>query len=276
MKTKTVAVIAKYAFLTLTTLVILLPVIWMLSTSFKTPDGTFAYPPEWIPRPFTFQSYHSIFAFHQLGQYFRNSLIVVILSTVLSVVVSTLTGYGVTRFNFPGRKSFVGFLLVSQMFPAVMMVIPYFELLRTYGLVNTYTGLILAYTTFQIPLCSWMMIGYFRSVPRELDEAAAIDGCSSWRTFRKVVLPLVTPGLAATGIYAFLQGWNQFLFPLVLVTTDDLLLLPVALGRMVGEYRIAWNDLMAASVMASLPLVICYLILQRFFVSSLTAGAVKQ
>ena len=252
------------------------PVLWMLSTSFKPAEVTFAVPPVWLPSPATLQNYRNIWTHYPLARYFANSLIVVGCSTVIAVVVAALTGYGVTRFRLRGRGTLATFLLMGQMFPSVMLVIPYFRILREYHLIDTYAGLILVFVSFTVPFSSWMMIGYFRSIPRELDYAAAIDGCTPWQAFRLVILPLTLPGLAATAIYSFLQGWNEFIFPLVLTTTERTRTLAVGIGLMVGEYRTAWNDLMAASVVGSLPLIAGFLLLQRYFISSLTAGAVKE
>lgn len=276
MRTKTITRLASILVIGIGILFALVPIAWMISTSFKTYPETFSVPPTWIPETPTLDTFMNIWKDYPLATYFKNSLLIVIAATALSLTASTLTGYGITRIRFRGKTAFATFILTTQMFPSVMMVIPYFAILRQYGLVNTYTGLVLAYASFTIPLCSWMMIGYFRSISLELDDAAAIDGCTRFQTFYRIILPLTRPGLAATAIYAFLQGWNEYLFPLVLTTTNSMMPLSVGIGNMIGQYRIAWNDLMAASLVASLPLIVVFVLLQRHFVSGLAAGAVKQ
>jgi ABC-type glycerol-3-phosphate transport system permease component len=167
------------------------------------------------------------------------------------------------------------FLLMTQMFPSIMLLIPFYKIMQTAGLVDTHTGLALTYISFTIPFCSWMMTGYFRSIPRELDEAASIDGLSRFRTFRSVVLPLALPGMVATAIYSFITGWNEYLFALVLTQSEDMKTVPVGIGQLVGQYKIHWNDMMAASLFAAVPLLVLFVFLQKYLISSLTAGAVK-
>jgi ABC-type glycerol-3-phosphate transport system permease component len=171
---------------------------------------------------------------------------------------------------------FLTFLLVTQMFPSIMLLIPYFTVMKTLGLINTYAGLILCYISFTIPFCTWMMMGYFQSIPKELDAAATIDGCGRFRIFWQIVLPLALPGLVATAMYAFLVGWNEYMFALILTTSEPMKTLAVGIGQLIGQYRIAWNDLMAVSLVASIPVTILFLLLQKHLISGLTAGAVKQ
>jgi len=216
-----------------------------------------------------------VFTDYPFADYFRNSIIDVVAATGISLVFSSLSAYGVSRFKFRGRGSFLTFLLISQMFPSVMLVIPYFKIIQVLGLYNTYAALIVTYVSFTMPFCSWMMYGYFKSIPRELDEAAAIDGASPLRTFLSVVLPLSLPGIVATAIYAFITGWNEYLFALILTSSEDMKTVPVGIGQLIGQYKIQWNDLMAASIYAVVPLMVLFVFLQRYLISSLTAGAVK-
>src|SRR5690606_17231623 len=153
-------------------------------------------------------------------------------------------GYGVARFEFRGRGSFLTFLLMSQMFPSIMLLIPYYRIIQTAGLVDSHMALIITYVSFQIPLCSWMMYGYFKGIPKELDEAAAIDGLGRFRTFCQIVFPLALPGAVATAIYAFISGWNEYMFALVLTQSEGMKTLAVGIGQMAGQYRIMWSDLM--------------------------------
>jgi len=170
---------------------------------------------------------------------------------------------------------FLTFLLVTQMFPSIMLLIPFYKIIQTLGLINTHTALIMTYISFTIPFCSWMMMGYFQSIPKELDEAAAIDGSGRFRTFYQIVLPLALPGVAATAIYSFITGWNEYMFALVLTQSETMKTVPVGIGQLIGQYKVMWNDMMAASLVAIIPLIIIFLFFQRFLISSLTAGAVK-
>ena len=179
-------------------------------------------------------------------------------------------------FKFKGKGAFLGFVLVTQMFPSVIMLIPYFRILRLYGLINTHLGLIIVYISFQVPLCTWLMYSYFETIPKDLDAAAAIDGLNQWGIFRKIALPLSLPGLASTSIYAFINSWNEFQFAMVLTTTDDMKTVSVGLGQMIDDTMINWNDMMAASILASIPLILVFLFCQNLFFSGLTAGGVKQ
>ncbi|NPV54102.1 MAG: carbohydrate ABC transporter permease [Firmicutes bacterium] len=265
-----------YVGLTLSSLIVIIPILWMFSTSIKTLEETFSIPPRWIPLSPTLDNYINIWKNYPLARYFFNSIFVVSVSTIISLAFSCLAGYGVSRFRFAGKGAFLTFLLATQMFPSIMLLIPYFKLMRTFGLINTYTGLILVYISFTIPFCSWMMLGYFEGIPKELDDAALIDGCNRLRTFLSIILPLTLPGLVATAIYSFLVGWNEYMFALVLTTTTEMKTVAVGIGELIGQYRIAWNDMMTVSILASIPLAIVFLFLQKYLINSLTAGAVKQ
>ncbi|TDF95954.1 carbohydrate ABC transporter permease [Paenibacillus piri] len=264
-----------YAILALVGIAVLIPVLWMLSTSLKNDTEIFTIPPRWIPMEATIAPYQRIWTDYPFARYFLNSFIVVSLSTVISLVFSCLAGYGASRFHFKGKGLFLTFLLVTQMFPSIMLLIPFYKIIQTLGLINTHTALIMTYISFTIPFCSWMMLGYFQSIPKELDEAAAIDGCSRFRTFVQIVFPLSLPGVAATSIYSFITGWNEYMFALVLTQSETMKTVPVGIGQLIGQYKIMWNDMMAASLVAIIPLTIIFLFFQRFLISSLTAGAVK-
>ncbi len=254
---------------------VLIPVLWMISTSLKTEPETFAIPPRWIPETVTLASYKAMWVDYPFLYYFRNSIIVTLTAVVISISISCLTGYGVTRFRFRGKESFLGFVLLTQMFPSVMLLVPYYKVLNTYGLNNTLIGLSLVYISFTVPFCSWMMVGYFKTIPLELDEAAIIDGCSRWQAFVKIPLPVVIPGVASSAIYAFVTCWNEYMFANLLMADGKLKTVSVGIAELNGYYKIMWNDLMASSVVASIPLVIGFIFLQKYFIGGLTAGAVK-
>jgi multiple sugar transport system permease protein len=266
---------AFYVILAVAALFVLVPVFWMVSTSLKPETELFSTPPGLWPSTPDFSAFVRVFTDYPFVDYFRNSLVVVSASTFFSLAFSTLSAYGLSRFNFRGKGSFLTFLLISQMFPSIMLLIPYYKIMQTFGLVNTQAALVIAYVSFTIPFCSWMMYGYFKSIPRELDEAAAIDGTGRFGTFARIVLPLTLPGVVATAIYAFVTGWNEYMFALILTSSEDMKTVPVGIGQLIGQYKIQWNDLMASSLYAIIPLMIFFIFLQRYLISGLTAGGVK-
>jgi ABC-type glycerol-3-phosphate transport system permease component len=256
-------------------LVVLVPVAWMLATALKPSEELFSQVVRWLPVRPTLDAFARVFTDYPFATYFANSIVVVTLSTVIAIAFATFAGYGVSRFEFRGRGSLMTFLLLTQMFPSIMLLIPYFKLFQNFGLIDTRTALVIVYVSFQLPLCTWMMVGYFRSIPTELDSAAEVDGAGRVRTFFQIILPLTMPGVAATAIYAFISGWNEYLFALVLTSSEDKKTVPVGIGQLIGQYRIEWNDLMAASLYALVPLTLIFIFLQKRIVSGMTAGAVK-
>jgi ABC-type glycerol-3-phosphate transport system permease component len=254
---------------------VLFPIFWMVSTSFKTDVEIVRFPPTLLPDAPTTAAYVKIWQLKSFGRYFWNSMVVASLSTALSVVLAALAGYGFSRFAFRGSRVLVFLFLVTQMVPAILLLLPYFVVMRELGLLNSYTGLVLAYTSFALPFCTWMLKGFFDSIPREVDESAMIDGCSRLQTLLRVVAPLALPGVAATALFSFLVAWNHYLFAVGLATSPDMYTLPVGIAYTIGEFRVAWNELMAGATIASVPILILYAALERYFVEGLTAGAVK-
>jgi ABC-type glycerol-3-phosphate transport system permease component len=269
------AKVVAYVVLLVASVIVLVPVLWMFSTAVKGQQELFSTPPVWIPTAPNLDAFVRVWADYPFLTYFSNSLIVVGASTLISVAFSAFAGYGMARFEFRGKGSFLTFLLMSQMFPSIMLLIPYYKIIQATGLIDTHMALIVTYVSFQIPLCSWMMYGYFKGIPKELDEAAAIDGLGRFRTFWLVVMPLALPGAVATAIYAFISGWNEYMFALVLTQSEDMKTVAVGIGQLIGQYKIQWNDLMAASLYAIVPLAILFIFLQKHLVGGLAAGAVK-
>lgn len=264
-----------YIVLTVFSLIVLVPILWMVSTSIKDETEIITIPPIWIPKNITFASFGRLWGEYPFLTYFKNSIIIVCGTVLISVAFSCLAGYGVTRFKFKGRNAFMSFVLISQMFPSIMLLIPFYKILSTYGLNDTLFGLVLIYASFTIPFCSWMMAGFFKTIPKELDEAGLIDGCNQWQVFSKIILPLTLPGIAATAIYSFITGWNEYMFAQILINSPENKTVPVAIAELMGFYKILWNDMMAASLIASIPLIIMFIFMQKYFISSLTAGSVK-
>lgn len=203
-------------------LCVLLPLSWMVITSLKSmTDITLSKGLKLFPSGPTLENFANIWKEYPIATYIKNSIIAVGGSTIFGVICAALCGYGLSRYEFRGKALLLSFLLVTQMFPAVMKIIPYYKILVSLHLNNTRTGLLVVYASFGIPFCTWMMYGYFRSIPTGLDEAARVDGSSAFYTFYKIILPIALPGLVATVIYAFLQNWNEYMFASVLMSADE-------------------------------------------------------
>lgn len=269
----------RYVTLTLLSVFVAAPLYVMLASSLKTlPDvqGEFT----WFPSSPTIQSFIDIWHTVPLAQYFVTSLIVAVSATVLSVLVAIFASYALSRWTFPGSASFKGAVLATQMFPGILFLLPLY-LLFVYAdqnlgtdLVGTRTGLIVTYLTFSLPFAVWMLVGYFDTVPRDLDEAAKVDGAGPLRTLLQIIVPAATPGIVAVCIYAFMTAWGEVLFASVL-TTEQTRTLAVGLQAYSTEANVYWNQVMAASLVVSVPVVAGFLLLQRFLVTGFTAGAVK-
>ncbi|WP_354567814.1 carbohydrate ABC transporter permease [Glaciihabitans sp. UYNi722] len=260
-------------------LFVVVPLYIMITTSVK-PLGDVQGAFSWLPTHFTLQPFIDIWRTVPLGSYFINSIIVSLSASVLSVVVAIFASYAVSRWRFRGRTVFTTTVLSTQMFPGVLFLLPlyliFININQTFGvqLVGTRPGLIITYLTFTLPFSIWMLSGYFDNIPRELDEAAKVDGASALVTLFRVVLPVARPGVIAVLVYSFMTAWGEVLFASVL-TTETSRTLAVGLGEYSTEVNVYWNQIMAASLVVSVPIVVGFLLLQRNFVAGLTAGAVK-
>jgi len=255
--------------------VVVFPFYWMLNTSLKPASEIFLSPPTFVSANWSLDAYATVLTQRPVGRYFLNSLIVALGTTVLSVTLAALAAYGFTRFFPGGATPFIVLLLFTKMLPETLLIIPYFRLMSDLGLLNTYAALVLAYSSFALPFSVWMLIGFFRSIPRDIDEAAMIDGATYLQAFWRVILPLARPGLVAVALFTFLIAWNSYVWALVLTTDSSMYVLSVGIANMVGEYRVQWNELMAAAVIAAVPVMILYSLLERHLVDAITAGAVK-
>jgi len=274
-KKKVAGGILRYVFLITLSLFILVPVLWMVSTAFKTEAETYSPNPIWIPSTISLESFKKFFGLYNFGTMTWNSLITCIGSGLICTAFSCLAGYGVTRFKFRGKKTFMGFLLVTQMFPSVMLVVPFYSVLTKYHLTNSLLGLIIVYAATNIAFSTWMMTSYFKTIPVELDEAARVDGASSFTIFRKIILPLVIPGIAAVAIFVLINGWNEYMYSSVLISKDSLKTLTVGIVSLNTQNQVHWNDMMAASTMSCIPLIILFMCFQKYFIAGMTSGAVK-
>ncbi|MFE9793855.1 carbohydrate ABC transporter permease [Streptomyces goshikiensis] len=266
-------------FLTLLTGFVLLPVHVMVTSSLK-PLGEVSGRFRWFPGRLTVRPYLDIWHTVPLADYFVNSLIVAGAATVCSVVIAVFAAYAVSRYRFRGRRLFTVTVLSTQMFPGILFLLPLFLIFVNIGnstgvaLYGSRGGLILTYLTFSLPFSVWMLIGYFDSVPRELDEAATVDGCGPLGALFRVVIPAAVPGIVAVAVYAFMTAWGEVLFASVM-TNDTTRTLAVGLRGYSTQNDVYWNQIMAASLVVSIPVVAGFLLLQRYLVAGLTAGAVK-
>ncbi len=252
------------------------PTLWILLTSIRPEQEVFSDTFRLLSSTLTLDSYRTLLAKTTFPTYLRNSLVVSLVSTVLAVAVSLLAAYGFSRRRFPLRRVLLIGVVFSQLFPYVILITPIYVIFYHLKLVNTSIGLIIAYVATTVPFSVYMLFGYLGSVPRELDEAGIVDGCSTFRVIWAVILPVAWPGVAATAIYAFAQSWNEYLIALTLVTRNELKTVPLGLASFFGEYTTRWDLVMTASVLATLPTLVIFLILQRRLVSGLATGAVKQ
>ena len=247
----------------------------MLSSALKSNADIFEYPPKLIDKSFSFSAFTSVFDSSEEIRFFVNSYVVGLCVTALTILVAIVAAFALSRFQFRLREPLKVMIIGVQAIPPITLIIPLFGLVVTLHLYNSFEGLILTYLVFTLPYSVIMMTAYFNSIPRELDEAARIDGAGTMRTLFRVILPLARPALVAVGFYAFMISWNEFLFALTLTQTDNMRTVPVGLTLLMGQYNYQWNQIMAMSVLGCLPVVILFLIFQRHFVSGLSSGAMK-
>jgi len=254
------------------------PILWLISTSFKPIDALFNMPPEWIPKNPTVQSFRNLFKEGSFFiTYFLNSFIVCLSATAITVFVASLAGYAFSRFSFRGSRFVMFVILVSQMFPIVMLLISIFTLFLKLKLVNTYPALMLTYTGFALPFSIWMLKNYFDTLPREIEEAAYIDGCDRFRVLTKIVYPVTGPAILSVALFVFLVGWNELMYALTLTNTDHMRTIPPGLVvTYQGQYQVYWSEMMAASLLVSVPIILLFIFMQRHFIQGMTMGAVKE
>jgi ABC-type glycerol-3-phosphate transport system permease component len=253
----------------------LFPVYWIIVSSLKTNLETHAVPVTFLPANWSFSAYDQIFERRNFGRYMSNAMVVALATTAWGVLVAAWSGYGFARYEFRFKPLVIGFVLMAQSFPRILLVIPYFQFSNRVGLTDTYWALILAYSTFIQPLCLWIMKEYFEQIPRDLDEAAMVDGASPYRAFWDIVLPLARPALGATSIIAFLTAWNEYEFALVLTTSERVRTISVAIASLIGEFTTEWNLVMAAAAVGTLPVIIIFIFFQRQLMQGMMGGAIK-
>jgi multiple sugar transport system permease protein len=250
------------------------PYFWMMLTSVKPDADITQWPLRYLPSRITFEHYDTLLAHTSFAMNLLNSLIVAVGAVVVGLAASVPAAYAFSRFRFAGRRTLMTQFLVINMFPIVLLIIPLFVLMRSLGLLDTFIGIIAGHSTFAIPFAIWMLTSYMNSVPRELDEAAFIDGASRLQTIRLVLLPLLMPGLVTTAIYIFVTSWNEYLFAMML-SGENVRTVTVALQHFIGEFTVQWGLLTAGGTLIAIPVTILFLLVQRRLVGGLTAGAVK-
>ena len=255
----------------------LLPVVWIISLSFKGPTETAAGSPQFLPKEPTLQNYTDIFNNSDFRDSLVNSFGIAAISTFLSVILATLAAYAIARLDFKGKKLVLSIALAIAMFPVVALVGPLFDLWRTLGLFNTWPGLIIPYMSFTLPLAIWTLSAFFREIPWEMEQAAQVDGATSWQAFRKVIVPLAAPGVFTAAILTFFFAWNEFVLALSLTSTTASRTVPAQLSYFVGPdpFNPPYGQLATASVVVTVPIIIIVLLFQRKIVAGLTSGAVK-
>ena len=250
------------------------PFYWAIVSSF-TPEARLFERPSLLPSGLVLDHYRALFTERDFWVPVRNSLIVAGTTTVFCVIVGGLCAYALARLRFRGKAPLLGLILAVSVFPQISVVSPLYMLLRGLRLINTYPGLILPYLTFAMPLTVWLLVGFFRQLPPELEEAAMVDGASRLRALREIILPVALPGLAATAILTFVYSWNEFLFALSFTLGPERQTVPVAIALFRGQYQVPWGQILAAAIVATAPVALLVLLFQRRIVQGLTAGAVK-
>lgn len=267
----------KYMILALILIFLLFPIYWMVVTALKTNMEAYLYPPTFVPVDPTVSSFKSLFTVNnQFFVYYKNNFIVSGFSALISTFVALVSGYALSRFHFRWNRWILAALMSSQMFPVVSRMISLYGLLGKVQLINTRTGLILAIVAAQIPFCVMLMASFYDSIPRELEEAATVDGSRRFQTLFQVIIPLVKPGIVAVGIYSFLMTWDDYLHAATLIQTDSLRTLSVGIAlRYLGELSYDWSLVNAISVVGALPMILLFIFFQKYMVKGLVAGAVK-
>jgi multiple sugar transport system permease protein len=262
-----------YTLLVLAILVMCFPLAWMLTVSVRPNVEVMTIPPTWIPKVFSLEAYSKIFQNPRYLTVFINTCLVSIIVTALSLTLGAMAAYALARFKFVGHRPVLMFLITTQMFPLVLLCIPYFRVFITLGLYDTLLSLIIVYLTFTLPFCILMLRSYFLNIPKDMEEAAMVDGCSRLGAIFRILIPISYPAFIGAGLYSFLLAWNEFLFAVVLIESWGNRVLTMAIYSLMAEFVTDWNTMMAFSVLASFPLVAAFIFLQKYMVQGMTAGA---
>ena len=277
MKSRTLARIGFYVVIVVAAIIVVFPFLVLVSYSFRTSNDIFALDTGIFPSHPTIEAYTNAFSHYNisgygLGIWARNSVIVCGLSTVVAIYISAMTGYGVSRFRFRGRDLLWFLVILTQLVPWIVVLIPFYSLLVTFHMLDSLWSLTLSYVTIFTPVCAWLFIGFFQGLPVEIEEAARIDGASHLKVFHRIVLPLAVPGISAVALFAFVIGWGDFLMASVITKSAENWTLPLGLVSFRGEHQILWAESMAVATLVTIPIVALFLYLQRNLINLLTGG----
>jgi len=264
-----------YAILTALLLVVVFPFYWMFVSSLKSEEQMRTLTAMFWPSPAVLDNYRQLLGKTDFGAWYGNSIVVALSSTFVATAIGTLGAYALARLKFFGRAFMASATLITYLVPPSILFIPLYAQIRNLGLADSLTGLVAAYPSFTVPFVTWLLMGYFESIPEELEEAAMIDGATRFGAFRRIILPLAAPGVLAAALFAFTQAWNEFLYALVFITNVKLRTLPVGLSTFITGDVYGWGFLMAGAVLTTLPVIAAYTYLQKYMVEGLTAGSVK-
>ena len=256
-------------------LVVLVPFWWIATMSFKTYEQIQFAQSIYVPRPFTWENYTGLWLETRFPLWFRNSVVTAVVVTIITTVIACLSAYAVARLRFPGREAIATLILVLYLVPPALLFIPLYRVLAELGATNSLMALFLSYPTFTVPFCTWLLIGFFKALPTELEEAALVDGATRPQALVRVLLPLAAPGIVASAIFAFTLSWNEFLYALIFITDETATTVPVGLNLLIYGDVFHWGELMAASVITTIPVVALYAFIHRWMVEGLVAGSVK-
>jgi len=254
---------------------VLIPLYWMVVTAFKSDDQIVARYSDLWPTPWSTEQFTNLFTGRAFGTWYVNTVLVAVASTVIALVCAALAGYALARLKFRGSESFTVTILLTYVMPGALLFIPLYQMMSGIGLNDSLWSLVLAYPTFTLPFATWLLVGYFKSIPADLEEAALVDGCTRFGAFIRIVLPLAKPGLLAVALFTLTNAWNEFLFAFVFITRNEYMTLPVGMQSMIFGDVVPQGQLAAASLLISIPVVLMYAFGQRFLTEGLTAGAVK-
>ena len=270
-----VQVLGSYGVLLALVVLVVFPFYWMTITSFKGEEQMRSLVSMFWPSPVVLDNYRQLLRKTDFIAWYGNSIMVAVSSTLLAAAIGTIGAYALARLSFLGRAFMSSAVLITYLVPPSILFIPLYAQMRNLGLADSLAGLIAAYPSFTVPFVTWLLMGYFESIPVELEEAAMIDGATRFGAFRRIILPLSAPGVLAASLYAFTQAWNEFLYALVFITDVKLRTLPVGLSTFITGDVYGWGYLMAGAVLTTLPVIVAYIYLQRYMVEGLTAGSVK-
>ncbi|MEH2506560.1 MULTISPECIES: carbohydrate ABC transporter permease [Bradyrhizobium] len=251
------------------------PFAWMAATAFKPSQEVFYWPPRFFPEQATLSNIARLFEETRFLDYFRNSVVVASATVLLTLALATPGAYSLTRFRFRGRETLAATILFTYMFAPIMIIIPFYVMVRYFGIANTHLALVLGYTAFSMPFALWMLRTFFQSIPLDLEEAALTDGADRGRAVLYVVLPMALPGIIATGIFTFILAWNDYIFVRILITSDELKTLPIGIADLYNSSVIDWGMIMASGMLVIVPVVIVFSFIQKFLVAGWGGGGVK-